>query len=429
SRSHRIVEGLDQAAQGPIWVGFECLQAWEGLPDDFVKSLEKTEEDKYKITLKYPHYFPVMKKCCISETRRKMESAFNTRCKEQIENLSIPFWDTCLKLCYINEHADLKAIFVSDDLSKKLKPLVEKEREFILDLKKKECQERNCDYDGRINAWDLHYYMNKTEELKYSIDQEKLKEYFPIEAVTEGLLNIYQKLLGLVFEQVESAHVWHDSVTLYTVKDNSTGETLGQFYLDLYPRGETIAVFIKLSFGLLSGSLLGLFFFSSTDYARFSGTNVETDFVEVPSQMFENWVWEKEPLQQMSRHYKDESHVADALLEKLAASRLANTGLLTLRQIVLSKVDQALHTKPSVDPGDEYAKYCMEILGIPATPGTNMPATFGHLAGGYDGQYYGYLWSEVFSMDIFYSCFMQEGIMNPKPLLPPAGKKKGRLVL
>uniref|UniRef100_A0A672S5P6 Thimet oligopeptidase-like n=1 Tax=Sinocyclocheilus grahami TaxID=75366 RepID=A0A672S5P6_SINGR len=429
-----------------------------GLAESYVNGLEKAEDGWYKVTLAYPHYFPLMKRCHVPETRRKMEMAFHSRCKDVntaiLEQL-IELRARLAKLLSFSSHANYVlemtvaknsenvARFL-EELYKRLRPVGEQERHYLLSLKRADCERRGLAFDGQLHAWDMPYYMNQV--------------------VTEGLLNIYQDLLGLRFQRVEDALVWHDSVKLYSVLDSVTGEEIGQFYLDLHPRegkyghaacfglqpgclgpdgnrrmpvAAMVANFTKPTSSwpsLLQHHEVETFFHefghvmhelcSRTRYAEFSGTQVETDFVEVPSQMLENWVWEKEPLRKMSRHYKDGSPIPDSLLDKLIASRVANTGLMNLRQIVLSKADQTLHTKDRADTAAEFAKHSEDILGIPATPGTNMTASFSHLAGGYDGQYYSYLWSEVYSMDIFFSRFKKEGILNPK-----VGREYRRVVL
>nr|XP_032809898.1 thimet oligopeptidase isoform X1 [Petromyzon marinus] len=442
----------------------------KGMPGDFVSSLEKAEgNDRLKVTLKYPHYFPLMKKCSVEETRARMERAFTSRCIEAntriLEELLRLRWRKAQLLAFAS-HADFAvelnmaktAAAVNrflDELAERLAPLGVAERAEMLALKR---EETGGGADVALHAWDLRYYATRVEEERFTLDHDALRQYFPLQVVTQGLLGIYERLLGVRYELREegggAAGAWHEEVRLYRVTDAASQRLLGHFYLDLHPRdgkyghaacfglqpgcllpsGERqpavaamVANFSRPSSAdvpaLLTHSEVETFFHefghvmhsvcAQADYAAFSGTHVERDFVEAPSQMLENWAWEAAPLALVSGHVRDGAPVPPQLAGLLAASRLANVGVFTLRQVVLSKLDQVIHSGESADTAREYSRLCSDIMGIPATPGTNMCASFGHLAGGYDAQYYGYLWSQVFSDDMFHSRFREQGIMDP----------------
>jgi len=457
-----------------------------GVPEDLVKSFEKNEDGKCKVTMKYPHFFPVTRKCNNPDTRLKMEKTYLSRCNE--ENIKILEEIVSLRqkqaaiLGYENHASYIQELRMAKnpnivkkflgDLAVKLQPLWVQEKEVMLNFKKEEAESLGFKYDGKLNPWDFRYYSTMVEEKQYAVDQEKLKEYFPMEVVTQGLMNIYQTLLGLKFTRVEGGEVWHPDVEMWQVEDLSSGDTVGYFYLDLYPRDGKYghACMMQLQPACLDGkgerqksvvvmitnfskptaekpSLLDhkeveTFFHefghvmhgicSQTTTSKFFGTHVERDFVEAPSQMLENWVWQEESLKLMSKHYKDGSPLPKEMLDKLVASKNANAGGFNLRQIYLATFDQRLHSTPDkIDTATLIKDTLSEVMGLETIENTNFAAIFGHLVG-YDAQYYGYMWSDVYSSDMFETRFEKEGVLNPKTgldyrnlILKPGGSLDG----
>ncbi|KAF8571970.1 hypothetical protein P879_01102 [Paragonimus westermani] len=465
-----------------------------GCPNDFISGLKCAPSGKLQLSLKYPHYFPASEKAENPETRKALETAFNSRCmkenhpilkrlmevrKERSSLLGFPTHADFMLDTRMAKTAQNVASFLQE-VAQKLELLRSKECARLLGLKREECERLGLPFVNRLEPWDFRYYMNLAKERDYLVDQQKLKKYFPLDAVKAGVLRLYQHLLGLTFARVETTDVWHPEVEVYSVTDTTTETLLGYFYLDLHPRdgkyshaavfelqpgclrssttasGEgterqvTIAAMVANFTGptaeqpvayLLHDEVETFFhefghlmhqLCARADMAIFSGTRVETDFVECPSQMLENWVWTEDGLKALLGDAF--SAMPRDLLDSLLASRTAGAGLFYARQLLLASFDQAIHTSRwNDDPQDVYVELSRKIIGIDPSPCTCMPASFAHLAGGYDARYYGYMWSLVFSADLYETRFRHApdggclstsvGLEYRQKILQPGGTK------
>ena len=435
----------------------------DGLPDDFIGRLER-RGDKYLVTMDYPDYFPFMENARNPKTRQLLQNLYDNRAAA--ENLPIlaevlRLRQEASRLMGYRSHADYvleermaktpEAVegFLSR-LERELRPLGKEQLRELLALKR---DQEGPLSDGILHAWDWRFYDNSLKKSRYAVDQEKIKEYFPVETVTAGMLSVYGTLLGVKFRLIGNAAVWHPDVRLYEVKDASGGPALGYFYMDLFPRAgkfkhATAYPLIKARMmpdgtyqapvsailanfssptadrpSLLKHGEVETYFhefghimhgmLTKAKYGRFSGTSVARDFVEAPSQMLENWVWDRSVLPMLSGHYLDASRkLPPELLEKMLAAKNVDSGLFYLRQVFFASIDMRYHRDPEIpDTTAEYARLMEKISLIPMSYGTHPEASFGHLME-YDAGYYGYLWSKVFAQDMF-ARFEAQGVLNP----------------
>lgn len=312
-----------------------------------------------------------------------------------------------------------------------------------------------------FNPWDYGFYKERQRQRKYSLDSVKVSEYFPLDRVLKGLFEITSSLYNIEFKDVTAdasklgLPIWYPDVKLYEVVDKSSKEVLGRLYTDLFPRpnkyshaacwnlqprrvwedgtvqkpltalvcnftkptadkpsllphAEVATLFHEFGHGL--HNLL-----SQTRYGRFSGTQVARDFVEAPSQMMENWVWSPTVLKTFARHYKTNQPIPDKMIEGMLRARTLGSGMETQGQLYLGDMDQAFHLAPNGEI--DTTKTALEIYARDTMygrtfTGTFPQASFGHLTG-YQGAYYGYLWSLVYASDMFQR-FEELGVLSPK---------------
>lgn len=350
-----------------------------------------------------------------------------------------------------------------NDLRERLTPLAKEELKRLKAFKNEDLKARGLPPQDDYYGWDNAFYQNLLLEKEYQVDHKKISEYFPLDHTVEKMISFYEKIFDVKFVEVKNpdpSTVWHPDVKLFALYQNINHGTpknkfMGWLYLDLHPRDGkyTHAANFNLIAGytpkggkrvtpvtalvcnftkptktkpsLLKHDEVTTFFhelghgihnlLSETTHARFHGTAVPRDFVETPSQMLEFWTWSTNELKELTSHHETGESISDDLIQLLIRTKHVNTGLLNLRQLQFGFFDMWTH---SVDNDEDIEKLDLTKLWNEASSNiallttggiaTRGYASFGHIAGGYESAYYGYLYSLVFANDLYHTLFRED---------------------
>jgi len=426
-----------------------------GVPEAFLAQQGiKTGADEYTLKANITfHYIMVEDNAKVEATRQRMMTAQCNLARAAniplLQQILVRRDDLAHRLGYAS-YADYAtetrmvknaatAIHFLQNLKTGLQPKYDAELKEFRDLKVAE----TGDPHAVINSWDWRYYANQLKKTKYNVDAEQLRIYFPYQNVLEGMFKIYQRIFGLKFERVEPPYKWISDLQLYTVADAKSGEPMGLFYLDMFPRDGKYNHFAQ--FGIIEGKLRpdGKYqrpvcalvcnfpppqpdkpsllshdevetvfhefghamhtILTRAKYSRFAGTSVPQDFVEAPSQMLENWPWDKKVLDSFAADYRDPTKKIPAdVLAQLKTARLATEGTRYRRQLSFGLMDLTLHTQIHATNADDVVPLSNRILSdvsFPVPPDTAFVAYFGHIIG-YGAGYYGYAWADAIAADM-----------------------------
>lgn len=442
----------------------------EGLPEGALEGAAamaeaKGQKGKWLFNLQIPSYLPFLTYAKNRALREKMWRAYASRAfRGDYDNQAnvlkiVELRAKRAKLLGFNTHAD----FV---LAERMAKNPQTVNEFLNKLLKasREAGKRDlaevAEYANKLDGikdlqpWDFAYYSEKLKEEKYSFNEEDLRPYFKLENVVEGVFAHAKKLYGLTFKENKDIPVYHPEVKAYEIYEEKTGKYMGLFYTDYFPRetkkgGAWMTQFrgqglidgemkrphvsivcnftkptptkpslltydeVRTLFHEFGHALHGML--SECTYQSLSGTNVYWDFVELPSQIMENWVGEKEGLDLFARHYLTNEPMPADLIQKLKASQKFQAGYSSCRQLQFAMMDMAWHTTdPSqikdVDAFEEKATADTRLF--PKLEGVNSSVSFSHIfAGGYSAGYYSYKWAEVLDADAF-EYFKEKGLFN-----------------